>query len=104
MTDTETQDRDRAVKASRLDEQLGVRHGSMLARIIHGHPAETRTCCREMCSLLRRHDMTPGYTLFPARDFSPGRGRPTTAMSEASQRRSDEVSGGKDPPDGRSRS
>src|SRR6266545_5230509 len=42
--------------------------------------------------------------LVPAKDFSSGRGRPTTAMPGASQRRSDEVSGGKDPRDGRSRS
>ncbi len=42
--------------------------------------------------------------LVPARDFSSGRGRPTTAMPGASQRRSDDVSGGKDPRDGWSRS
>src|SRR6266545_7118296 len=80
------------------------------ARIMKASPDNSRTPGRHTrISLRDEQSVAPGWHdaeihLVPARDFSSGRGRPTTAMPGASQRRSDEVSGGKDPRDGRSRS
>src|SRR6266511_1788083 len=73
-------------------------------------PDNSRTPSRNTCISLRDEWVgapilrVAEVHLVPARDFPSGRGRPTTAMPGASQKRSDDVSGGKDPRDGRSRS
>src|SRR6266540_4542456 len=63
------------------------------------NPDNSRTPSRNTCKSLREEEsLAPRWTssavhIVPARDFSLGWGRPTTAMPGVSQRRSDEVSG-----------
>jgi len=42
---------------------------AVLARIVHGHPGETRACGSDMAGLLRPDGVKQGYTLFPREIF-----------------------------------